>query len=190
MTAKEVLAAYERTGGVLKGHFLLTSGRHSDTYMQSAKLFVHPDEAEKIVAALAEKLAPYKPDIVVSRRWAASFSDMSSRASSASPTFSPSAKTGNMTLRRGFELNKGARRRGRRRRGHDGRQRQGSHRPLPQPRRRRRRVRERGRPLQRKSGVPGAVRAPSFHGSHELGTGRMPPVQGGRAAPYKPGSRK
>lgn len=38
MTAKEVLAAYERTGGVLKGHFLLTSGRHSDTYMQSAKL--------------------------------------------------------------------------------------------------------------------------------------------------------
>ena len=66
MTAKEVLAAYERTGGVLKGHFLLTSGRHSDTYMQSAKLFVHPDEAEKIVAALADKLAPYKPDIVVS----------------------------------------------------------------------------------------------------------------------------
>ena len=109
MTAKEVLAAYERTGGVLKGHFLLTSGRHSDTYMQSAKLYVHPDEAEKIVAALAEKLAPYKPDIVVSPAVGGIILGYELARQLGVTNIFAERENGNMTLRRGFELNKGAR---------------------------------------------------------------------------------
>ncbi len=34
MTNEQVLEIFQKTGGVLKGHFKLTSGRHSDTYMQ------------------------------------------------------------------------------------------------------------------------------------------------------------
>ena len=37
MTREEILKIFEETGVMQKGHFKLTSGRHSDTYMQCAK---------------------------------------------------------------------------------------------------------------------------------------------------------
>ena len=60
LTQEQALECYRKTGAILKGHFKLTSGRHSDTYMQSAKLFVQPAQAEKVCAALAEKLSGQK----------------------------------------------------------------------------------------------------------------------------------
>jgi orotate phosphoribosyltransferase len=42
MTDKEIIEIFQKTGGLLKGHFLLTSGRHSDQYMQCAKVFASP----------------------------------------------------------------------------------------------------------------------------------------------------
>ncbi len=107
MTDKEVLNAYERTGGVLKGHFLLTSGRHSDTYMQSAKLFVHPSESEKIVAALAEKLAPYKPDMVVSPAVGGIILGYELARQLGVTNIFAERENGTMTFRRGFGLDKG-----------------------------------------------------------------------------------
>jgi orotate phosphoribosyltransferase len=53
MTDAELLKIYEETGGLLKGHFLLTSGLHSDTYLQSALVLQHPKHAERIGRALA-----------------------------------------------------------------------------------------------------------------------------------------
>lgn len=47
---------FEQTGAVLKGHFLLTSGMHSNTYMQCAKLFCDPVVSEKLCSELAAKL--------------------------------------------------------------------------------------------------------------------------------------
>ncbi|MBR6788901.1 MAG: orotate phosphoribosyltransferase [Clostridia bacterium] len=107
MTDKEVLNAYERTGGVLKGHFLLTSGRHSDTYMQSAKLFVHPDEAEKIVAALAEKVKDYKADMVVSPAVGGIILGYELARQLGVTNIFAERENGAMTLRRGFALEKG-----------------------------------------------------------------------------------
>ena len=68
LTQEQALDIYKQTGAVLHGHFKLTSGRHSDTYMQSAKLFVQPAQAEKVCAALAEKLqnAGVNADMVIS----------------------------------------------------------------------------------------------------------------------------
>ena len=56
MTTEEALEYYRKSGAILKGHFRLTSGRHADTYMQSAKVFVDPACSEKLCAALVEKL--------------------------------------------------------------------------------------------------------------------------------------
>lgn len=109
MTDKEVLSCYEKTGGVLKGHFLLTSGRHSDTYMQSAKLFVHPEEAVKIVAALAEKLAPYKPDMIVSPAVGGIILGYELSKQLGVTNIFAERENGEMTLRRGFALEKGMR---------------------------------------------------------------------------------
>ncbi len=109
MTDKEVLNAYEKTGGVLKGHFLLTSGRHSDTYMQSAKLFVHPKESDKIVAALAEKVAPYKPQIVVSPAVGGIILGYELARQLGVTNIFAERENGSMTFRRGFALEKGTR---------------------------------------------------------------------------------
>lgn len=48
MDKKDILEIFERMGAILRGHFLLTSGRHSDTYMQCAKLFVEPKLAKAL----------------------------------------------------------------------------------------------------------------------------------------------
>ena len=53
MNPAEVLELYEATGGLLRGHFLLTSGLHSDTYLQSALVLQHPKHAETLCRQLA-----------------------------------------------------------------------------------------------------------------------------------------
>ena len=38
----------KETGALLEGHFLLSSGRHSDRYAQNAKLLQYPDKAAEV----------------------------------------------------------------------------------------------------------------------------------------------
>lgn len=52
-------------GALLKGHFLLSSGLHSDRYLQCALVLAQPGAAETLGKALAEK-APSKPDLILS----------------------------------------------------------------------------------------------------------------------------
>ena len=61
MTDKEVLAIYEATGDLLRGHFRLSSGLHSDVYLQSALVLQHPTHAETLCQELAK---PFKGDRV------------------------------------------------------------------------------------------------------------------------------
>ena len=55
----------KETNALLKGHFLLTSGRHSDGYVQCARLLMYPDKAEKAVKVIVDKLENLEFDIVV-----------------------------------------------------------------------------------------------------------------------------
>src|SRR2546428_2766516 len=57
MTEKQTLKLYEKTGALLRGHFRLTSGLHSDVYLQSALVLQHPEHAAALGAALA---APFR----------------------------------------------------------------------------------------------------------------------------------
>ena len=65
MTAQEVLALYERTGALLKGHFLLSSGLHSSTYLQSALVLQYPEHAEALGAELAGRFREEPIDLVI-----------------------------------------------------------------------------------------------------------------------------
>ncbi|MGI6702132.1 MAG: orotate phosphoribosyltransferase [Christensenellales bacterium] len=56
MTKEEILEIFKASGGMLSGHFKLTSGRHSASYMQCAKLFINPDNSERLCAELANKI--------------------------------------------------------------------------------------------------------------------------------------
>ena len=62
---KKLFTDYE---ALLNGHFLLSSGLHSDTYFQSALILQHPEVASKLAAALATKIkeAGIKIGLVVS----------------------------------------------------------------------------------------------------------------------------
>ena len=60
-TERETLERYEKRGALLRGHFRLTSGLHSDIYLQSALVLQHPEDA----AVLGERLAtPFRADRV------------------------------------------------------------------------------------------------------------------------------
>ena len=61
MTDRETLDLYEATGALLHGHFRLTSGLHSDVYLQSALVLQHPVHAAALGEALA---APFRGDRV------------------------------------------------------------------------------------------------------------------------------
>ena len=55
----------KETGAFLEGHFLLSSGRHSNAYCQMAKLQQYPDKAAQVLAPVAEKLKEMNIDVVV-----------------------------------------------------------------------------------------------------------------------------
>ena len=55
MTERETLDLYEATGALMRGHFLLTSGLHSDLYLQSALVLQHPADAARLGEALAAR---------------------------------------------------------------------------------------------------------------------------------------
>ncbi len=56
MNAQDVIDIFKKADAILEGHFILTSGRHSATYMQKAKVFMHADLTEKLCSKLAEKI--------------------------------------------------------------------------------------------------------------------------------------
>ncbi|MDR2209885.1 MAG: orotate phosphoribosyltransferase [Spirochaetaceae bacterium] len=53
---KEPLELLRESGAMLEGHFLLSSGRHSDKYFQCARLLQYPDRAAAAIAPAAEKI--------------------------------------------------------------------------------------------------------------------------------------
>ena len=109
-TEQEMLTLLQETGAVLDGHFVLSSGKHAGRYIQCAKLLQHPDRAEWVCRALAERaegigpidlvVGPALGGIVVSYELA--------RAFQVRGLFTERWE-GKTTLRRGFEIEAGER---------------------------------------------------------------------------------
>lgn len=105
----KVMELFEKSGGVLHGHFILTSGLHADTYMQCAKLFEHGEISETLCRELALKLKAYNADVVVSPAVGAIIFGYELGKQLGIPNmFAEREKDGNFALRRGFELKKGS----------------------------------------------------------------------------------
>ncbi|MEW6447065.1 MAG: orotate phosphoribosyltransferase [Bacillota bacterium] len=65
MDQDEIRRIFETTGAILSGHFILTSGRHSDTYIQCALVLQYPDYARRLGAALAERFGAFRVGCVL-----------------------------------------------------------------------------------------------------------------------------
>ena len=109
MQAEEVIERFKRTGALLEGHFVLTSGLHSERYLQCALVLQHPAEAEAFGRAIAEQFrqegvetvaAPAIGGIVIGYEVARS---LGARA------LWTEREAGHMTLRRGFGVRPGER---------------------------------------------------------------------------------
>ena len=108
LDAEAVVAVYERTGGLRRGHFVLTSGRHADLYLQSAVVLQWPAVAEALGRALA---APWhgQVDVVVGPAMGGVvIGHEVARALGVRMIFTERS-SGTMALRRSFEVGVGER---------------------------------------------------------------------------------
>ena len=93
--------------GLLHGHFCLTSGLHSDTYFQCAKLYQYPDLVEKIGKELAKKLADIEFDTIIAPAIGAVIFGYEVAKQAKKRNLFVERKDGTMQLRRGYSLQKG-----------------------------------------------------------------------------------
>ena len=109
MNREEVVERFRRTGALLGGHFVLTSGLHSPQYLQCALVLQHPAEAEAFGRAIAGQFrnvgvetvaAPAIGGIIIGGEVARALNVRSIWAE---------REEGRMTLRRGFTVRPGER---------------------------------------------------------------------------------
>ncbi|MBI5200196.1 MAG: orotate phosphoribosyltransferase [Elusimicrobia bacterium] len=98
----------EKRGALLRGHFQLSSGLHSDSYVQCAQLFKDTRFAEELGRRLA-KILPAKADLVVSPAMGGLFIGHETAKALDLPHIFTERADGVMTLRRGFKVEHGMR---------------------------------------------------------------------------------
>jgi len=65
-TASDLLRELESRGAILNGHFRLSSGRHSNRFVQKFRILEDPPLVERVAAALAAHAGSLAPTVVVS----------------------------------------------------------------------------------------------------------------------------
>lgn len=116
MTEKDVLKLFETHKALLTGHFKLSSGLHSEKYLQCAILLQYPDIAEKLAKALAAKFSKDRIDLVIGPALGGvTIAYEVARALGVRGIFAerqpqaPVGEAGRMTIRRGFSVKAGER---------------------------------------------------------------------------------
>jgi len=107
VTPEEALALLERTGALLRGHFQLSSGRHSDHYVQKARVLERP----QVTMDLAREIASWyaQIDAVVAPAVGAIPLGFAVALAAGARSLFAEREGGRMHLRRGFRLDEGER---------------------------------------------------------------------------------
>lgn len=107
MNESQILEIFRSHQALLEGHFILSSGLHSNRYIQCALVLQHPRVAEQLCAALAEKLMGFRVNVVVAPALGGILvAHEVARALGARAVFTE-RQDGEMCLRRGFTLGPG-----------------------------------------------------------------------------------
>src|ERR1700726_1828723 len=114
LSREELLRMFESAGAIRHGHFELTSGLHSGTYVQCALVLQYPKFAEKLGQALAALfsdaaigavVSPALGGVIIGQEVARALPEAKGSAGRGVPAiFSERDASGTMTLRRGFSL--------------------------------------------------------------------------------------
>lgn len=107
MTENDVLKVFREYSALLEGHFILSSGLHSDRYIQCALVLQHPRVAEELCVELGPKLGELGAKTVVGPALGGVIvAHEVARALGLRALFTE-RQSGVMTLRRGFRLEPG-----------------------------------------------------------------------------------
>ena len=110
---QEILQEFIDSKAILKGHFILSSGLHSDTYMQCARVLMNPQISEKLCFQLAKKIidkfGENPADLVVSPAMGGVIIGYEIARQLKIPAIFCERVNGKFELRRGFEISNQAR---------------------------------------------------------------------------------
>ena len=109
MNKNDILEIFRSTGALLEGHFVLTSGRHSDTYFQCAKVLQYPEYLTLFSRIITDHFENDKIDTVISPAIGGIVVGTDVGRQLGVKTIFTERKDGIMKLRRGFEIEKGER---------------------------------------------------------------------------------
>ncbi len=107
MNKEEIIEILIKCGVLMEGHFVLTSGKHSNKYVQCAKLFQYPKYSQGISRILAEKLKKYDADLVIAPAVGGIVLSYEIAGQLNIKSLFAERENQKMTLRRGFEITKG-----------------------------------------------------------------------------------
>lgn len=112
MNEQDIIKEFEAAEAILKGHFILSSGLHSDTYLQCARVLMNPKRADRLCRALAEKvmqaLGSTSIDLVVAPAMGGVIVGYEMGRQLNVDTIFCERENGEFTLRRGFRIPDGA----------------------------------------------------------------------------------
>jgi len=107
--AQSILEIFEKTGALLHGHFVLSSGLHSRQYFQCALVLQHTDLASQICGDLAAKLASTHCDAVISPAMGGIVVGQEVGRFLGKRHIFAEKQDGKLVLRRGFKIGSGER---------------------------------------------------------------------------------
>ena len=112
MNEEEVLKEFKEANAILNGHFILSSGLHSDTYLQCALALSDAKRADRLCSALSKKvkeeLGDTQIDLVASPAMGGVVVGYEMGRQLGVPAIFCERVDGEFAFRRGFELKKGA----------------------------------------------------------------------------------
>ena len=105
----DLLKLLEESGAILKGHFLLTSGRHSDTYFEKFRVLEQPDVLSEVCGELASRFDAEDIDVVAGPTTGGIIIAFELGRRLGKPALYVEREDGKRALRRGAVLKPGAR---------------------------------------------------------------------------------
>lgn len=106
---REIEALLKRSDALMEGHFILSSGLHSDKYVQCAKFFQYPKFAEIAANKLKAMFEGEKIDFVIGGAFGGIIIAQELGRAFGVRSFFAERVDGKFTLRRGFEIKEGER---------------------------------------------------------------------------------
>ena len=104
-----IIETLKEVGALLEGHFLLSSGFHSDKYIQCARLLQYPDLSAKVLKGVVDKITDWDFDAIIGPAIGGIIVSYELGRLMGKRTFFSERENGRMIFRRGFTLDKGSR---------------------------------------------------------------------------------